>query len=95
MQELGIFAKFSNAEDGLHRAIYLDELTVQDLKEKLTAKMDINPMHIAQVVRQVAKKENLVVRMDDSVVQDIPELQDMTIDTKQNDDGSLTLIVCY
>ncbi|KAG2224932.1 hypothetical protein INT45_010881 [Circinella minor] len=93
--KLGIFAKFSNAEDGLHRAIYLDELTVQDLKEKLTAKMDINPMHIAQVVRQVAKKENLVVRMDDSVVQDIPELQDMTIDTKQNDDGSLTLIVCY
>ena len=57
--------------------------------------MDINPMQITQVLRQVAKKENLVVCMDDGVVQDIPEMQDMTIDTKQNDDGSLTLIICY
>ena len=52
-------------------------------------------MQITQVLRQVAKKENLVVCMDDGVVQDIPEMQDMTIDTKQNDDGSLTLIICY
>ena len=52
-------------------------------------------MQITQVVRQVAKKEKLVVRVDDAVVQDIPEMQDMTIDTKQNDDGSLSLIICY
>ncbi|KAI8146862.1 CP2 transcription factor-domain-containing protein, partial [Fennellomyces sp. T-0311] len=62
--KLSIFAKFVSMDDSLHRAIYLDDLTVDDLKEKVTAKMEINAMQISQVVRQVAKKDNLIVRVD-------------------------------
>lgn len=93
--ELCLFAKLPN--EHLHRAIYLEELTVEDLKDKLASKMGHeNSSQIKEVVRRVAGKEDVVVQIDDTVVSDMPEEQVLEVETKSNDnDDSLTLMLLY
>lgn len=53
---------------------------------------------IQHVVRRVIKKDTgnpIVVRVDDTMVQDIPEEQDMEIETQVLEDGAFTLILHY
>ncbi|KAJ8661288.1 hypothetical protein O0I10_003038 [Lichtheimia ornata] len=93
--KLAFFAKFPFNE--LYRAIYLDELTVDDLIQQLGNKMNIS-LPIQHVVRRVIKKDTgspIVVRVDDTMVQDIPEEQDMEIETQVLEDGAFTLILHY
>ncbi|KAI7878628.1 hypothetical protein K492DRAFT_208814 [Lichtheimia hyalospora FSU 10163] len=93
--KLAIFAKFPFHE--LYRAIYLDELTVDDLIQQLGNKMNIS-LPIQHVVRKIVKKDTgsvIVVRVDDTMVQDIPEEQDMEVETQVTEDGAFTLILHY
>lgn len=91
--KLCIFAKFP--AETHHRAIYLEQLNLQDLKEKLLNKMVKPDQDIKEIVRYVANKENVVVHVDDAFVQDIQEEQDMEVDIHANDDGSCTLVLRY
>lgn len=93
--ELAFFAKFPFNE--LYRAIYLDELTVDDLILQLGNKMNLS-LPIQHVIRKIVKKDTgnvIVVRVDDAMVQDIPEEQDMEIETQVMEDGAFTLILHY
>ncbi|KAJ8657444.1 hypothetical protein O0I10_006746 [Lichtheimia ornata] len=95
--KLCIFVKFGNAN--LYRAIYLEELTVKDLREKLMGKMNMAPHQKVKLVRHVANKKDMVaVKMEDSMVQAIPEEQDMQVDStvsKDDQDGAFTLVLRY
>lgn len=76
--------------------MYLDDLTVENLIQKLMEKLDIKTdQKVKNVIRHVTNKENIAVCVDDSVVQDIPEEQDMEVETTSNDDGSITLVLRY
>ncbi|KAF7726761.1 grainyhead-like [Apophysomyces ossiformis] len=88
---LCLFVRFES--DHLYRAIYLDQLTVQDLIEKLATKMDLT-RPVAKVVRCVASK-GVIVSVDDAFVQDIQEEQDMVIETEVNEEGDVNLILRY
>ncbi|KAI9316012.1 CP2 transcription factor-domain-containing protein [Dichotomocladium elegans] len=90
-----------------HRAIYLDELTVEDLKTKLAAKIRTIPLrdwtrenewqclNIKQVVRQVRSKKDAVVRVDDDTVNNMSEEQEMQVEAEMCNDGTMTLILRY
>lgn len=94
--EKSIFVKSAQSNEAYYRAVYLDDLTVENLIQNLTEKLNIKTdQKVQNVIRQVAKKENLAVCIDDSVVQDIPEEQDMEVETTTNDDGSITLVLRY
>lgn len=92
-----IFVKFGNAS--LYRAVYLEELTVKDLQEKLLSKLNMSPHQQVKLVRHVANKKDVVaVKMDDSMVQAIPEEQDMQVDStisKDDQDDTFTLVLRY
>ncbi|OAD79426.1 CP2 transcription factor [Phycomyces blakesleeanus NRRL 1555(-)] len=93
--KLSFFARFDANE--VHRAIYLEHLTIQELIGKISAKMNIN-QQVTRIVRHVSKQQQsdeLVVCVDDSVVEDIKEEQAMDVDVSQNEDGTLTLILRY
>ncbi|KAI9015885.1 CP2 transcription factor-domain-containing protein [Phycomyces nitens] len=92
--KLSFFARFDANE--VHRAIYLERLNLQELIEKISAKMNIT-QQVTRIVRHVSKaqSEPLVVCVDDAVVQDIKEEQAMDIDVNHNDDGTLTLVLRY
>ncbi|KAI8093727.1 CP2 transcription factor-domain-containing protein [Halteromyces radiatus] len=96
--KLSIFVRFEN--QSVYRAIYLEELTVQHLKEKILMKMEFEDEDqktlIRDMVRQVPTKQDLLVTMDDdAIIQDIPEEQVILINKRINDDGSITLILIY
>ncbi|KAI7876855.1 CP2-domain-containing protein [Lichtheimia hyalospora FSU 10163] len=95
--KLCIFVKFGNAS--LYRAVYLEELTVKDLQEKLLNKVNMESHQHVKLVRHVANKKDVVaVKMDDSMVQAIPEEQDMQVDStvsKEDPDGTFTLVLRY
>ncbi|CDS08120.1 hypothetical protein LRAMOSA02069 [Lichtheimia ramosa] len=95
--KLCIFVKFGNAS--LYRAVYLEELTVKDLQEKLLSKLNMSPHQQVKLVRHVANKKDVVaVKMDDSMVQAIPEEQDMQVDStisKDDQDDTFTLVLRY
>ncbi|KAG0172661.1 grainyhead-like [Apophysomyces sp. BC1015] len=89
--KLCIFARFES--NNLYRAVYLEQLTVQDLIEKLSMKLDL-ACPVTHVIRRVLKK-GVAVGVDDAYVQDIPEEQDMLVETDVNDEGDVTLILRY
>lgn len=93
--ELCLFAKLPN--EHLHRAIYLEDLTVEDLKDKLASKMGLeDSSQVKQVVRKVAGKEDVVVQIDDTVVSDMPEELVLQVESKSNDDdNTLMLLLLY
>ncbi|CAO3641309.1 unnamed protein product [Cunninghamella echinulata] len=92
-----LFVKFES--QSIYRAIYLEELTVQHLKDKLLSKMNISEkdkLLVKNMIRQVFVKSDVLVTIDDDVmVQDIPEEQDMHVNRKINQDGSSTLMLIY
>ncbi|KAG2218562.1 hypothetical protein INT45_006323 [Circinella minor] len=97
---LSLFARCPN--DEYYRAIYLDELSVQNLIDKLSTKLNV-PVPIKNVIRHVSKHDGgeptqgnvIAVRVDDTMVRDIPEQQDMEVEIKFNDDGFATVILCF
>lgn len=94
VSELSIFVKLES--QSTYRAVYLEELTVLHLKEKLLSKLSLEDDQVKELVRQVPSKQDLLVSMDDdAIVQDIPEEQDIVIHKRTNDDGSLTLVLAY
>lgn len=65
--------------------------------QQLVSKMNIS-VPIQHVVRRFVKKDTgkpIVVRVDDTMVQDIAEEQDMEIETQVLEDGAFTLILHY
>ncbi|KAF7727931.1 grainyhead-like [Apophysomyces ossiformis] len=91
--KLSLFARFPSSD--VHRAIYLDHLTADDLIEKLASKMRL-ARPVKEIHRQVVNKNNLVVRVDDAVVADMTEEQDMVIEVKTNEeDDTITLVLRY
>jgi hypothetical protein len=93
--ELSIFVRFE--KQPTYRAVYLEELTVLHLKEKLVSKLLLEgDQEVKELVRQVSSKQDLLVCIDDdAIVQDIPEEQDILVHKQNNDDGSLTLVLIY
>ncbi|KAI9313872.1 CP2 transcription factor-domain-containing protein [Dichotomocladium elegans] len=95
--KLSLFVKFPNEE--LHRAIYLDQLSSEDLREKLCCKLgqtdDKVQYRIKEVVRCVANKENVIVHVDDAMVGEMIEEQVMEVEIRTNDDGTATLVLRY
>ncbi|KAI8327656.1 CP2 transcription factor-domain-containing protein [Chlamydoabsidia padenii] len=93
--KLSIFVRFE--KQSTYRAIYLEELTVTHLKEKLISKLSLeNNQEVKELVRQVTSKQDLIVCIDDdAIVQDISEEQDILVHKRSNDDGSITLILIY
>ena len=70
---------------------------MDDLIQQLGNKMNFS-LPIQHVVRKIVKKDTgsvIVVRVDDTMVQDIPEEQDMEIETQVTEDGAFTLILHY
>ncbi|KAG0174279.1 hypothetical protein DFQ30_005053 [Apophysomyces sp. BC1015] len=91
--KLSLFARFPSSD--VHRAVYLDHLTVSDLIEKLATKMRLT-RPVKEIHRYVVSKNNLVVHVDDTVVADMSEEQDMEIEAKTNEeDDTITIVVRY
>ncbi|KAI8071200.1 CP2 transcription factor-domain-containing protein [Gongronella butleri] len=93
--KLSLYIRFD--DQGLYRAIYLEELTVAHLQDRILAKMqDMEDVEIKNMIRQVANKTEVYVTMDDdAIVQDIPEEQVMTVKTRLNDDGTTSILLVY
>lgn len=98
--KLSLLVKFGNCE--VYRAIYLEHLTVKELTEKLSQRMDIQKP-VSNVLRKVASKDknkpDMIVEVNDEVIQDMHEEQDIYIETRDDDDDdandTVTLILHF
>ncbi|CAO3622477.1 unnamed protein product [Mucor hiemalis] len=98
--KLSLLVKFGSCE--VYRAIYLEHLTVKELTEKLSQRMDIQKP-VSNVLRKVASKDrnkpDMIVEVNDEVIQDMHEEQDIYIETRSDDDdesnGTITLILHF
>lgn len=94
--ELSILVKYY--ESDVYRAIYLEHLTVQELINKISQRMEIQKP-IVNVYRKMFTKDTkpVIIKVDDEVIQDIPEEQDILIDTEENpeDKETVNLILIF
>lgn len=91
--ELCLFVKFATCTT--YRAIYLEELCLTSLITNVCQKLHLDTSQINQVLWVVSDKNNLIVHVDDTVVQDIPDNQDMEINTTTNQNGTINLLLYY
>ncbi|ORX56773.1 hypothetical protein DM01DRAFT_1334330 [Hesseltinella vesiculosa] len=95
--ELSVYVQFEDQD--VYRALYLEELTVHHLKEKILEKMSFendDRTRVKDIIRKVANKSGVTVTMDDDdTVLHIPEEQTMSVVKKYNDDGSITIVLGY
>ncbi|KAI8982124.1 CP2 transcription factor-domain-containing protein [Mycotypha africana] len=102
--KLSLLVKFSPASD-IYRAIYLEHLTVKELIDKLSQRMDdFDPKTttVSAVLRKIvpkkdeANKKPIFVNVDDEVIQDMNEEQDILIETEKNPgDKSIKIILNF
>ncbi|KAG1453381.1 hypothetical protein G6F56_007587 [Rhizopus delemar] len=93
--KLSLLVKFESND--VYRAIYLEQLTVKELTEKIVERSDITKP-VTQVFRKFKQpdREGIIVHMEDDVVRDMKEEQDILVQTKESkDDPSLTLILTF
>ncbi|CAG8475055.1 8396_t:CDS:2 [Ambispora leptoticha] len=88
---LCIYAKLPG--EAVHRAIYLNHLTVQDLISKISEKLDIQSQSVTNITRYT--KRNLAVRVDDELVHQIEDEQDMEIEYQMAQDGGIHLRLTF
>ncbi|ORY07437.1 CP2-domain-containing protein [Basidiobolus meristosporus CBS 931.73] len=86
---LCIYVKFIG--ENVHRAVYLERLTVQDLIEKLADKMSLQAQNVYTVFRVTSK--GLFVRVDDTVISQMNDEQDMEVEYERDESNeeSITL----
>ncbi|KAI8360971.1 CP2 transcription factor-domain-containing protein [Mortierella sp. GBAus27b] len=81
--------------EAVYRAVYLDRLTLAELTQKVSEKLEIQSSTISGVFRKTTKKE-LMVRVDDSMVAQMPDELDMVVEYDFNQqDGSVNLTLRY
>ncbi|CAO3679333.1 unnamed protein product [Rhizopus stolonifer] len=93
--KLSLLVKFESND--VYRAIYLEQLTVKELTEKIIERSDITKP-VTQVFRKFKQpdREGIIVHMEDDVVRDMKEEQDILVQTKESEeDPSLTLILTF
>lgn len=76
-----LYIQFSRNKERLHdyhRAIYLRERTVQDLKTKISEKQQIDPEYIVRILH--VKQNGITVVVDDDVVRELPDGKDICAD---------------
>ncbi|KAK9767513.1 hypothetical protein K7432_002655 [Basidiobolus ranarum] len=78
---LCIYVKFTG--ENVHRAVYLERLSVQDLIEKLADKMGLQPQSVYSVFRVTSK--GLFVRVDDTVISQMNDEQDMEVEYERDE----------
>lgn len=69
------FPRNERHQDDYYRAVYLTELTVRDLMEKISLKQHIDPRRIVRIL--LVKQNGLKIMVDDDVVRELPDGQDM------------------
>ncbi|KAA8646231.1 hypothetical protein EYZ11_012010 [Aspergillus tanneri] len=69
------FPRNDKLRDNYYRAVYLTELTVRDLMEKISLKQHIDPRRIVRVL--LVKQNGMRIMVDDDVVRELPDGQDM------------------
>lgn len=76
----------------MYRAVYLEHLTVNELIDKVTQRMEIDKP-IANVYRKTFTKDTkpVIIRVDDEVVQDMSEEQDILIEIEDSPDNDETV----
>ncbi|KAG1159671.1 hypothetical protein G6F37_004681 [Rhizopus arrhizus] len=92
---LSLLIKFESND--VYRAIYLEQLTVKELAEKILERCDIKKP-VTKVVRKFKEpdRKGIIVSMEDDVVKDMKEEQDVLVQTEENEDSqSLTLILTF
>lgn len=93
---LRLFVRFPSCE--LYRALYLEELTLQEFVNKLLEKAEVT-RPVKEVVRHVRKKgsnkNSIVVHVDDTMIKEMTDGQDMDVEIKRNDDDTATVILVY
>ncbi|CEP18467.1 hypothetical protein [Parasitella parasitica] len=94
--KLSLLVKYHSCE--VYRAVYLEHLTVKELIEKISQRMDIK-LPISNVLRKITTKtkKTMLVKVDDEVIQDMSEEQDIHIETEAdtNDEHSINLILNF
>ncbi|KAF9955064.1 grainyhead-like [Mortierella alpina] len=81
--------------ESVYRAVYLEKLTLADLVQKLSEKLEIQASTISGVYRKTVKKE-LLVKVDDAMVGHMGDEMDMVVDYDFNQlDGSVNLTLKY
>lgn len=79
----------------MHHAVYLEHLTVQDLVDKVTTKLNLVGT-VKQTVRHIVRDvKTISLLVDDEVVQHIPDEQIIQVETIAEQDSSLTLVLRY
>ncbi|KAJ2648909.1 hypothetical protein IWW40_003567 [Coemansia sp. RSA 1250] len=81
--------------ENIYRAVYLEQLTVEDLVAKLAQRLEMQTNAAdVEVVRRT--KKGLTVKVDDSVVAQLEEEQDMEVECSfAADSGALTIYLNY
>ncbi|KAG0203543.1 grainyhead-like [Mortierella sp. GBA30] len=81
--------------EAVYRAVYLERLTLAELTQKLSEKLEIQSSTISGVYKKTTKKE-LMVRVDDSMVAQMTDELDMVVEYEFNQmDGSVNLTLKY
>ncbi|KAJ2384389.1 hypothetical protein H4S02_004837 [Coemansia sp. RSA 2611] len=89
---LAIYARFQG--ESIHRAIYLEQLAVSDLADKLAQRLEMPTGPVVEVVRRT--KKGVMVKVDDSVVMQLDDEQDMEVEWAfSSESGALTLCLHY
>ncbi|KAI7900676.1 CP2 transcription factor-domain-containing protein [Cokeromyces recurvatus] len=90
LAKLSILVKFPSTD--VYRAIYLEHLTVKELIDKLTQRMEVDK-EIANVLRKIETKDkkSLIVKVDDDVIQDMNEEQDIQLEIEENPEDTNTM----
>ncbi|KAJ1730779.1 hypothetical protein LPJ61_002846 [Coemansia biformis] len=90
---LVVYVRFRG--ESVYRAIYLDELTTDDLVTKLAQRLEIQTEATeVEVVRKT--KKGLTVKIDDHVISQLDDEQDMEIACSfASDTGALTIYLHY
>ncbi|KAL9555179.1 hypothetical protein MBANPS3_002483 [Mucor bainieri] len=85
-KELSVLVKFHSCE--VYRAIYLEHLTVKELTEKIVQRMNISKP-VSKVLRKITSKnkKSMLVKVEDDVIQDMPEQQDILLETEADPDN--------
>ncbi|KAE8352603.1 CP2 transcription factor-domain-containing protein [Aspergillus coremiiformis] len=74
------FPRDEQSKDDYYRAVYLTERTVHELMEKISVKQHIDPQRVVRVLR--VNRNGLKIMVDDDVVRELPDGQDMVVETK-------------
>ncbi|KAI9709437.1 MAG: hypothetical protein M1828_002418 [Chrysothrix sp. TS-e1954] len=67
-----------SASDSLYRAVYLSERTLSNLVETICTKLDVESTTISETSR--VNNAGLAIKLDDEVVDQIPDEQDMVVE---------------